>query len=252
MMPAHEANRVAPVLSAAPVLVVVLNDPAELARARDAHWYRIPAARAPQRSAAEYLAFYQTGAFPPDERWQVRWLAPVRGYFNVLRRELLPDEPTHPHADDLYLKIVLGPLETLPRPIPSRRLRRVTFIPTTLGHLTDAQEINDLWIKTPAQERLWQALQLADLEAECQYPLDEEIDAPLADLALVCRDGIVAVIIEHTTGADSVHEPATISDYLAAARGWHVLRIPSEAAETHPGDWATRVAALCRTLGGIA
>ncbi len=63
-----------------PVLVVVINDPADLARAKDEGWYRIPLARAPKRVAAEWLAFYQTGAFPEGERWAVRWLAAVRGY----------------------------------------------------------------------------------------------------------------------------------------------------------------------------
>ena len=55
-----------------PVLVVVVNDPADLARARDEGWYRIPLDRAPRRIAADYLAFYQTGAFPPEERWAVQ------------------------------------------------------------------------------------------------------------------------------------------------------------------------------------
>ena len=50
-----------------PVLVVVLNDAADLAYARDLGWYRIPLAHAPRRVAADYLAFYQTGAFPPAE-----------------------------------------------------------------------------------------------------------------------------------------------------------------------------------------
>src|SRR5512139_856696 len=94
-----------------PVLVVVVNDPADLARARDEGWYRIPLARAPQRVAADYLAFYQTGAFPPDERWQVQHLAPVSGYYLATRRELIPDEPDHPRADALYYRVALGPLQ---------------------------------------------------------------------------------------------------------------------------------------------
>ena len=59
---------------------MVVNDPADLARAHDEGWYRIPLDRAPRRIAADYLAFYQTGAFPPEERWAVRWLAPVQEY----------------------------------------------------------------------------------------------------------------------------------------------------------------------------
>ena len=118
-----------------PVLVVVVNDPSDLARARDQGWYRIPLARAPQRVAADYLAFYQTGAFPPDLRWTIRWLAPVQGYRIAARRDLIPDEPDHARADERYYRIQLGALAPLPHPIPSRRLRRITFIPTTLARL---------------------------------------------------------------------------------------------------------------------
>ena len=191
---------IAPIPDETPVLVVVLNDAADLARARDLGWYRIPLAHAPRRVAADYLAFYQTGAFPPEERWAVRWLAPVRGYGTAARRELIPAEPNHPRADERYHRIDLGTLEPLPRPIPSRRLRRITFIPTTLARLLEADEINDLWVKSSAQERLWAALKQADIEAERQYPLREDLPQYVADFALLCRDGKVAVIVDDEPG----------------------------------------------------
>ncbi len=178
---------IAPIPDETPVLVVVLNDTADLVRARDLGWYRIPLARAPRRVAADYLAFYQTGAFPPAERWAVRWLAPVRGYAIATRRELIPAEPDHPRADDRYYQIDLGALEPLPHPIPSRRLRRITFIPTTLARLLEADEINDLWVKSNAQERLWAALKQADIEAERQYPLREDLPQYVVDFASAVR-----------------------------------------------------------------
>lgn len=141
----------------APVLVVILKEPADLARASEQGWYRIPLARAPRRVGAEYLAFYQTGAFPPGERWRVRWLAAVQGYRVLPRRALIPDEPDHPRAGDPYYKISIGPLRPLANPILSQRLRRITFISTTLARLLTAREINDLWIKSSAQETLWRA-----------------------------------------------------------------------------------------------
>jgi hypothetical protein len=63
----------------------------------------------------------------------------------VKRRELFPEEPWHPRAEDEYYRVELGPLQRLARPVVSRRLRRVTFIATTLGKLLNAQEINDLF-----------------------------------------------------------------------------------------------------------
>jgi len=239
-----------------PVLVVVVNDPADLARARDEGWYRIPLDRAPRRIAADYLAFYQTGAFPPEERWTVQWLAPVQAYRLTTRKELIPDEPEHPRADQPYYKVALGPLAPLPHPVPSRRLRRITFIPTTLGRLMQAEEINDLWIKSSAQERLWAALKLADIDAERQYPLAD--DLPAADFALLCRDGRVAVLIVDEPAADGERladdelREALPPDYLLAAGGWVVVRLTTAELDADATGVVARLSALTDRLGGRA
>ncbi|MGC8781933.1 MAG: hypothetical protein ACP5UQ_13820 [Anaerolineae bacterium] len=233
-----------------PVLVVVVNDPADLARARDEGWYRIPLDRAPRRVAADYLAFYQTAAFPAGERWAVRWFAAVRGYRIARRRELLPAEPDHPRGDALYYKVELGALEALPRPVPSRRLRRITFIPTTLGRLLQAEEINDLWIKSRAQERLWAALKQADLEAERQYPLQDDLPQYAADFALFCRDGRIAVIVTDEPRAERELREPLPADYLLAANAWHVVRVTMAELEAAPAVRAERLAHHVARLGG--
>ncbi len=188
-------------------LVVVVNDPRDLAHALQDGWYRIPLARAPARIAVEHLAFYQTGAFPEGERWLVRWYAAVQDYRIVRRSELLPDEPDHPRAADRYYRVGLGPGIALPCPIPSRRLRRITFISTTLSRLLAAQEINDLWIKTGVRERMWQALQQAGLDAEYQVEIADGPAPYTADFVLPCRDGDIVVDIESSDDiALSLHE----------------------------------------------
>lgn len=233
-----------------PVLVVVVNDPADLTRARAEGWYRIPLDRAPRRVAADYLAFYQTAAFPAEERWAVRWFAAVRGYRIARRRELIPTEPDHPRADALYYKVELGALEPLPRPVPSRRLRRITFIPTTLSRLLQAQEINDLWIKSSAQERLWAALKRADLEAERQYPLQDDLPQYVADFALFCRDGRIAVLVTDEPPAEGELREAPPADYLLAANAWHVVYVTMAELEAAPASWAEHLVHLVARLGG--
>ena len=84
----------------APVLVAVMNNRSDFERARDEGWYRIPLKRAPRRIAAEYLAFYQTGAFG-DEGCAVNYFAPVRRFQVLSRGELLPDQPDHPRAAEI-------------------------------------------------------------------------------------------------------------------------------------------------------
>ena len=79
------------------VLVVVLNNETDLVHAANTGWYRIPQRRAPRRIGADYLAFYQTGAFRQQpEAHTISFLAPTRRYRLLTRRELLPDAADHP------------------------------------------------------------------------------------------------------------------------------------------------------------
>jgi len=126
------------------VLVVIVNRLCDMAAAHDAGWYRIPLARAPRALHAEYLAFYQTAVFGP-ERWAVRYLAAVRAVGIATRAALLPTEAGHPRANERYYRFALGPVRALPVPLPSRRLRRIAFIPTTMGQLLRACDLNELW-----------------------------------------------------------------------------------------------------------
>lgn len=126
------------------VLVAVVTQPRDLRIAREQGWYRIPLARGPARLAAEYLAFYQTAAFG-DERWSVRYYAPILRYRITTRRELLPAEAAHPRAAERYYRLELGPFAELPLPVPAARLRRVTFIATSFGQLRRARDVRELW-----------------------------------------------------------------------------------------------------------
>jgi len=142
------------------ILVAVVTRPRDLAAARDEGWYRIPLARAPSALHAEYIAFYQTAVFG-SERWAVRYLAKVLAVGITTRAALLPGEAGHPRARERYYRFAIGPLLALPAPLRSRRLRRITFIPTTAGQLRRAGDLTELW--RPAEdaatgwEELWGA-----------------------------------------------------------------------------------------------
>lgn len=111
------------------------------------HWYRVPVATAPEGiERLRWIAFYLPAAFGAD-KWTVGWLARVSGITTRPRRELLPDEPGHPRADQPYYRLELDELERLEHPIPSRRRRRVVFIPTSLERLRTASEISDLSLR---------------------------------------------------------------------------------------------------------
>jgi hypothetical protein len=209
------------------VLVVVLNSYRDLDLAREEGWYRIPLKRAPARVGADYLAFYQTGVFG-EERWAVNYYAPTRCYRIVSRRSLLPREQSHPRADDLYYRIEIGALRPLPRSIPSRRLRRITFIPTTLERLFGAEEINDLWCGTWDEEQLWRAFKERGLTAERRYPLAEGDEQRAADFAVFCKQGRLAVCMDSEPAIRNVkvvREQPPIGGYEAKVLGWEILRL---------------------------
>lgn len=234
-----------------PVLVAVISNPLDLARARDEGWYRIPLLRAPQRIAADYLAFYQTGAFPPGDRWIVRWMARVTGYRVARRCELIPEEPDHPRANDRYYRIAIGSLTPLASPIVSRRLRRITFIATTLSHLNSAKEINDLWMRSPFQERLWAALQQAELEAERQYPLVEDSPQHVADFAVLCRRGGIVVFVVDEPQADSRLIEQQDLQYALAAGGWPAVGVASTSSDADIRVFVQHLKTLVADHGGL-
>jgi hypothetical protein len=140
------------------VLVAVINNARDLEIARTEGWYRIPIKRAPAQVGADYLAFYLTGRFAPELRHRVTYYAPIRAYRLARRVELLPDQADHPRAQESYFKIEIGPLQALDAPVISEKMRRITFISTSLEQLLHAREIRELWHKPSYRETLWRAL----------------------------------------------------------------------------------------------
>lgn len=233
----------------APVLVAVVNNVSDFVRARDEGWYRIPVKRAPRRVAAEFLALYQTRAFG-GEGCAVNYYAPVRRFHVVSRAELLPDEADHPRAGDSYYKIEIGPLQPLPRPVPSRALRRIAFIPTTLSRLLAAREINDLWQRDDPQERLWLALREAGLLVEYRYQVGQPTGDVQVDFALFCRDGRIAVLCDDADDDETGLRERRPADYHLVAEGWTVLRFSRQEMEAELPRCAGAVIAMVQRLGG--
>jgi very-short-patch-repair endonuclease len=230
------------------VLVVVMNNARDMALLRERGWYRIPVKRAPAQVAADFLAFYQTGAFP-EEKWTIRYYAPVHSYHLTTRQQLLPEEAGHPRARELYYRIELGALQTLPLPIVSRHLRRITFIPTTMQRLLAAREINDLWLDVPAAEKLWVALAASGLDAEHQYEIQEGRASYSLDMALFCRSGKIA--IECATSNISAERALTEGWALLLQRqGWSLLRLEAEQLE-RPDDCVKLIRERVIAYGGL-
>lgn len=221
------------------VLVAVLKHKRDLEIARVLGWYRIPLMHSPKTVAVEWLAFYQTAKFG-EEKWAIHYIAPVRGHELTTRAELFRDQADHPRAHEPYYKLQLGPLERLPRPIPSRRWRRITFLYTTGERLLAADEINDLVIQSEERELLWKALRERGLAAERYYETQQGI--PL-DFVLLCARGNLGI----TLGESGVEQRT-----LKERRGWRYLFYPDVAVKAELPSVVRAIEGEVERLGGLA
>ena len=199
------------------VLVAVMNNAQDFRRATCEGWYRIPQRRAPRRLAADYLAFYQTGAFRDhQEAHTITFIAPIHRYRLLPRCEILANEPDHPRAQEYYFKIEIGPLERLPRPVPSATLRRLTFIHTTMRRLAAAQDLRELFVQDDPVEQLWQRLREERLR-----PLKNRLvnDWPM-DIALRARGGYL--------GISCSDRPSSVEETPQLHERWEFLTFSEE------------------------
>lgn len=211
------------------VLIAIINDLVDLGLAQNGHWYRIPVASVQRflkdRWPPEWLGFYQTQVFG-DEAYSVNYYARVIDIKKVLRRELFPEQPQDKKADHSYYKLMLSPLEHLPKPIPSQRLRRIVFIPTTRFKLAHATEINDLYDASPLEERLWTELKLHGISAERQEFVQVKQTLHELDFVVYCANGKLNI----ETDGDHWHsDPKRIPednrrDNDFETEGWKLLR----------------------------
>ena len=147
------------------ILVAVMPSPRDLEIARLLGWYRIPLRFAPKVIDVDYLAFYQTGSFGAQQRWQINRFAAVRGHELTTRAELFRDEPTHPRAAEEYFKLQLGELQTLSTPIAAEKWKRITFLYTTGDLFQTARTIDDLVVRSDERAVLWNSLRERSLQA---------------------------------------------------------------------------------------
>jgi len=150
----------------------------------------------------------------------------------------LRTQPDHPRANEAYYKIQIGPLERLPRPIPSRKWRRITFLYTTGERLLAADELNDLIVQSTERERLWQALRERGLVAERQY---ETAKGTEVDLALLCELGKLGI---------TLGEPHQVKE-RQGRDPWQYLTFPEATVNANLPEVVQTIEQAVRQLGGV-
>ena len=83
------------------VLVGVVNRRKDLEIASNKHWYRMPVKYAPKRKA-NFLALYQTRVFGKEGK-SINYYASIKYSSPISRRELLPEERSHPRLSLIHI-----------------------------------------------------------------------------------------------------------------------------------------------------
>lgn len=239
------------------VLIAILNKPLDLTIAREKGWYRIPMHSQEKwlknTWPPQWLAFYQTKIFG-TEAHSINYYAKVSAIKYVPRFQLFPDEPRNEKSDRRYYKLFIENLQPLPNPIPSRRHRRIIFIPTTLKRLMAAQDINDLYHGSPLEESLWAKFNRLNIPAEREEFITIQDDNFALDFAIYCVKGNLDV---ETDGDTWHHAPEQVDsdkhrDNLLNTVGWRVLRFTSHQIQEQMQDYCIdKVAENINRLGGI-
>jgi len=211
------------------VLVAIINNLFDFAIARDKHWYRIPDGsvekRLKKRWPPQWLAFYQTKVFG-QEAHAVNYYAQVVDSRQVYRWQLFPDQPRDEKRNRRYYQLILKPLQRLPKPILSRRLRRIVFIPTTWQKFINAVEINDLYDESPLEDRLWAEFKRLQIAAERQEFVKVKKHDYALDFAIYCATGNIDVETDgdiwHANPKQAAQD--NLRDNALKTAKWKVLR----------------------------
>jgi hypothetical protein len=212
------------------VLVSVINRKRDLDYARQEGWYRIPQQHMNRGVNAEYIAFFLSRAFG-ERNGGIHFYAERKGLELVYRRDLLPDEPNHRHASDVYYKVQLGPLiEKIPAVLNPTR-RTIGFIYTTWDRFVHATQIRDLYSKEDYYvDRVYHALRNAGVAPERTWAAEYRNSAP--KIRVLCQNGAV-------TGSTGSNEGDV---YLDAARpDDEILNSILKAIAQHDGPLTIRI-----------
>jgi very-short-patch-repair endonuclease len=211
------------------VLVAIVNNKADFALAMDQHWYRVPVSSQEKwladRWPPKWLALYQTLKLGL-EPFAVNYYAQVRSIRKAFRWQLFPSQPRDEKSNRLYYQLMLEPLRQLPKPIYSRRHRRIIFIPTTWDKFSNAAEINDLYAESSLEDKLWTALKQHNIQPERQELVTIEDRNYFLDFAVNCASGKIDV----ETDGDEWHatpekaELDNLRDNDLESAGWQSLR----------------------------
>ena len=211
------------------VLVGVLKNQKDLDILLRDNWYRIPLVHAPKRKF-DYIAFYQPLQFGKRGK-SIHYYAKVLSLIRKKRFELLPEEKDHPKSRDVYLKINLGKIIPLSRPIKNIIPRRINFGFTSFDRLMTAKDILELYSIAPTEQIIENKLNKEGIKSKAQfYVLVSKRKRYRLDFAIFCKDGKIAVECDNKKAHNikSQRKKDQTKDKILKALGWTVMRFSED------------------------
>ena len=233
------------------MLVGVVPSVRDMDIARERGWYRIPVGMVRDWRSPGHLAFYHGRGFG-SEAGKIQHYAPIWAADLVKRIDLFPDEENHPRAFDDYIRVHLGEVKSRPRPIISRRPRRVVIMPTTLERFMNSNEINELYVGDEAKEVLYGQMTEEQMKPEREYYVRGTNAYYLTDFALFCRKRNVQVDVD---SGKHVQEGIVIPakpKRAAPPDGWEAVRLSRYDITRRPEEALRRVRSIVMDGGGIS
>lgn len=215
------------------LLVGIVNNVSDFEIARDRRWYRIPIDKADKflkkRWPPKWIAFYYTSSIKDYPQMIIHY-AKISAITKAFRKELFPNETNSYKSKRNYYKISFNRVEILPKPILSRRWRRIVFIQTTYKKFVNAVEINDLFDGSSLEDRLWAEFKRNRISAERQEVVKVDDNFYFLDFAIYCKKGKLDI---ETDGDRWHHDPKSSSkDNLRnnnlSSNGWNVIRFDTQ------------------------
>jgi len=207
------------------VLIGVVRRKKDLMIILKEHYYRIPLRRCPVQRFG-YLAFYEVSLLG-EEGKAINYYARLKTESKARRIELLPDEPEHPRAEEIYRVHHLGRIQRTPKRIENRSRRRISFGFTTRERLLHSEEISQLFDIPPLEDIMAKELKRRKIQAYREYPLRlAKRHRYRLDFAIIGEKSKIAVECDNEKwhGRPSQKQKDRIRDRGLKRMGWAVLR----------------------------
>ncbi len=195
-------------------------------------WYRIPIEKVDKmlkdRWPPKWIAFYYTSRINKYPQMILHY-GKVSSIEVKSRKELFPTEKINYKTRRNYSKISIEEVRTLPKPILSRRFRKIVFIKTTYNKFINAIEVNDLFDGSNLEDKLWAEMKRKMISAERQQVVKVDEKFYFLDFAIHCKKGKLDI---ETDGDRYHHNPeAAAKDNVRnndlTSNGWNVIRFDS-------------------------